>query len=144
MERNVEGNEGETGSRASNARRNGNVTDGKSSEQRATQRCRDRREFEREARDGTETGRTESRASSSRQNGNVTDGKLSEQRATKRKLDRREVERVVRDGTETGRAGSRAKNAQRNETGRWGKNGREIMSERTMLADHSKNSTKQP
>ena len=54
------------------------------------------------------------------------------------KRDGREVEQAVRDGTETGPAGSRAKNAQRNETGRWGKNGREMMSERTMLADHSK------
>ena len=46
--------------------------------------------------------------------------------------------RAVRDGTETVRTGSRAKNAQRNATGRWGKNGREMRLERTMLADHSK------
>ena len=50
----------------------------------------------------------------------------SEKRPTQRKRDRREVERAVRDGMETGRAGSRAKNAQRNETGRWGKNRREM------------------
>ena len=47
----------DTGSRARNARRNGNVTDGKSDEQRATQRERNRREVERAVRDGTETGR---------------------------------------------------------------------------------------
>ena len=35
---NEAGDERQTGSRASNARRNGNVTDGKSSEQRARQR----------------------------------------------------------------------------------------------------------
>ena len=74
----------------------------------------------------------------------MTDGKSGEPRATKRKLDGWEVERAVRDRTETGRTGSRAKNAQRNETGRWGKNGREIKSVRTRLADHSKNSNKQP
>ena len=38
-------------------RRNGDVTDGKSSEQRATQRKRDIREVERAVRDGTEMGR---------------------------------------------------------------------------------------
>ena len=49
----------------------------------------------------------------------------------------------MRDGAETGRAGKRAKNAQqRNGTVR--KNGREMKSGRPMLADHSKNSTKQP
>ena len=54
---NAEGDNGHTGSRASNARRNGDVTDGKSSEQRATRRKRDRQEVERAVRDGTETGR---------------------------------------------------------------------------------------
>ena len=47
----------DTGGRARNAQRNGNVTDGKSDEQRATQRERNRREVERAVRDGTETGR---------------------------------------------------------------------------------------
>ena len=79
-------------------------------------------------------GHTGSRASNARRNGDVTDGKLSEQRATQRKRDRREVERAVRDGTETGRAGKQAKNAH-HETE---KNRREMRSERTMLADHSK------
>ena len=84
-----------------------------------------------------------SRASNVRRNGNVTNGKSKEQRASNWKRDRREVEREVRDEKETGRTGSRAKNAQRNETGRWGKNRRKMRSERTTLADHSKNSTKQ-
>ena len=47
----------DTGCRARNAQRNRNVTDGKSDEQRATQRERNRREVERAVRDGTETGR---------------------------------------------------------------------------------------
>ena len=50
------------GNRASNARRNGDVTDGKSSDQRATQWKRDRQEVERAVRDGTETGRAGKRA----------------------------------------------------------------------------------
>ena len=58
---NAEGDKGHTGSRAGNARRNGNVTDVKLGEQRATQRKQDRREVERAVRDGTETGRTGSR-----------------------------------------------------------------------------------
>ena len=47
---NAEGDKRHTGSR------NGDVTDGKSSDQRAKQRKRDRREVERAVRDGTETG----------------------------------------------------------------------------------------
>ena len=90
-------------------------------------------------------GHTGSQASNAPRNGKLTDEKSSEQRATRRKRDRREVERAVRDRTATGCAGSRAKHAQRNETGRWGKTGGgEMRSERTMLADNSKNSTKQP
>ena len=54
---NAEGSKGRTGSRASNARRNGDVTDRKLSKQRATRRKRDRREVERAVRDGTEMGR---------------------------------------------------------------------------------------
>ena len=88
-------------------------------------------------------GHTGSRASNARRNGDVTDGKSSEQRATQRTRDRREVERAVRDGAETGRAGKRRKNAQQR-TGTVRKNGREMRSGRPMLADHSKNSTKQP
>ena len=68
----------------------------------------------------------------------MIDGKSGEQRKTQQKRDRREFERAVRDETETGRAGSQAKKAQRNDTGPWEKNGREMMSEGTMLADHSK------
>ena len=85
----------------------------KSSEQRATKRRRYGREVERATRDVTETGQTRSRASSARRNGNGTCGKASEKRATQR------------DGTV-------------------GTNGREMKTERTMLADHSENSTKQP
>ena len=59
-------------SRAVNARRNRNVTDGMSSEQRATQRKRDRREVERAVREGTETKRTASRARNARRNKNGT------------------------------------------------------------------------
>ena len=70
----------------------------------------------------TETGQTRSRASNARQNGNGTDEKSSEQCATKRK-------RYVWENKRTGTVG---------------KNGREMSSERTMLADHSKNSSKQP
>ena len=87
-------------------------------------------------------GHTGSRARNARRNGNVTDGKSGEQRATQRERNRQAVERTVRDGTETGRAGKLVKNAQRN--GTVGKNRREIRLERTMLADHSKNSSKQP
>ena len=105
---------------------------------------KDTREVERATRDTTETGQARSQASSARRNGNGTDEKSSEQGATQWKRDKREVKRAVRDGAETGRTGSRAKNAQRNETGRWGKNGREMRSERTVLSNHSKNSTKQP
>ena len=52
------GDKGETKSRASNARRNENVTDGKTSRQRATQRKRERREVERAVRDETEEQRS--------------------------------------------------------------------------------------
>ena len=85
---------------------------------------------------------TGSRASNARRNGDVTDGKLSEQRATQRKRDRQEIERAVRDGAETGLEGKRVKNSQQL-NGTVQKNGREMRSERTMLADHSKNSSKQ-
>ena len=47
------------------------MTDGKSGEQRATQRKRDRREVERTVHDGTETGRAGRRASNARRNGTV-------------------------------------------------------------------------
>ena len=72
---------------------------------------------------------------------------------------RTEVERATRDATETGQTRSRASSARRNgngtcrkasekratqRNGTVGKNGREMRTERTMLADHSKNSTKQP
>ena len=81
---------------------------------RSTRReAKDTREVERATRDVTETGQTRSRASSARRNGNGTSGKASEKRATQR------------DGTV-------------------GTNGREMKTERTILADHSKNSTKQP
>ena len=80
------------------------------------------REVERATRDETETLWTESRASNARRGGNGTDEKSSEQCATERKRDVRENER----------------------NGTVGKNGREMSSERTMLADHSKNSSKQP
>ena len=73
-------------------------------------------------RDETETLRTESRASNARREGNGTDEKSSEQCATERKRDVRENER----------------------NGTVGENGREMSSERTLLADHSKNSSKQP
>ena len=56
------------GSRARNARRNGNVTDGKSEEQRATQRERNRRTVERAVRDGTETGRAGKRVKNAQRN----------------------------------------------------------------------------
>ena len=89
-----------------------------------------------------ETKDTGSRASNARRNGDVTDWKSSEQRETQRKRDRREIERAVRDGAETGLVGKRVKNAQQR-NGTVQKNGREMRSERTMLADHSKNSSKQ-
>ena len=90
---------------------------------RSTRReAKDTREVERATRDETETLRTESRASNAQRDGNGTDEKLSEQCATGRKRDVRENER----------------------NGTVGKNGREMSSERTMLADHSKNSTDQP
>ena len=88
-----------------------------------------------------------------------THGESSEQRATKRRRYGREVERATRDATETGHTRSRACSARRNRNGTSGKanencatprngtvgkNGREMSPERTMLADHSKNSSKQP
>ena len=88
-------------------------THGKSSEERATKRKRDGREVGRATRDATETGQTRSRASSARRNGNGTCGKANEKHATQR-------------------------------NGTVGKNGQKMRSERTMLADHSNNSTKQP
>ena len=81
---------------------------------RSTRReAKDTREVERATRDATETGQTKSRASSARRNGNGTCGKAGEKRATQR-------------------------------NGTVGKNGREMRMERTMLADHSKNTSKQP
>ena len=87
-------------------------------------------------------------------------GALNAVRSTQRETrDTREVERVTCDETETLRTRSRASNARRNRNGTYDKaskkratkrNGtvendaREMRSERTMLADHSKNSTKQP
>ena len=44
------------------------MTDGKSDEQRATQRERDRREVERAVRDGTETGRAGKRVENALRN----------------------------------------------------------------------------
>ena len=85
-----------------------------------------------------------SRASNARQNGDVRDGKLSEQLATKRRRYGREVERATRDATGTRRTGKRAKKRATQRNGTVGKNGRELRSERTMLADHSKNTTDQP
>ena len=90
---------------------------------RSTRReAKDTREVERATRDETETLRTESRPSNAKRDGNGTDEKSSEQCATERKRDVLENER----------------------NGTVGKNGREMSSERTMLADHSKNSSKQP
>ena len=90
---------------------------------RSTRReAKDTREVERATRDETETLRTESRASNARRDGNGTDERSSEQCATERKRDVRENKR----------------------NGTVGKNGREMSSERTILADHSKNSSKQP
>ena len=90
---------------------------------RSTRReAKDTREVERATRDETETLRTEIRASNAQRDGNGTDEKSSEQCATERKRDVWENER----------------------NGTVGKNGREMSSERTMLADHSKNSSKQP
>ena len=90
---------------------------------RSTRReAKDTREVERATRDETETLRTESRACNAQRDGNGTDEKSSEQCATEWKRDVRENER----------------------NGTVGKNWREMGSERTMLADHSKNSSKQP
>ena len=90
---------------------------------RSTRReAKDTREVERATRDETETLRTESRASNARRDGNGTDEESSEQCATERKRDVRENER----------------------NGTVGRNRREMSSERTMLADHSKNSSRQP
>ena len=78
-------------------------------------------------------------------------------RSTRREA--KEVERATRDETETLRTGSRASSARRNANGMCGKaggkratqrngtvgeNGQEMRLDRTMLADHSKNSSKQP
>ena len=81
-------------------------------------------------------------------------------RSTRREAkDTREIERATRDEKETLRTGSRASNARRNgngtcekaggkratqQNGTVGNYGREMRLERTMLADHSKNSSKQP
>ena len=87
---------------------------------RSTRRAaKDTREVERATRDETETLRTESRASNAQRDGNGTNENSSEQCATERKRDVRENER----------------------NGTVGKNGREMSSERTILADHS---SKQP
>ena len=77
---------------------------------------------------------------------------LNAMRSTQRETrDTREVERATGDETETLRTRSRASNARRNGNGKnaprnatVGKDGREMRSERTMLADHGKNSTNQP
>ena len=74
-------------------------------------------------------GHTGSLASNVRRNGKMTDGKSSEQCATERKRDARQVERKTCNATKQDGAETK---------------GREMRSERTMLADHSKNSTKQP
>ena len=87
-------------------------------------------------------------------------GALNAMRSLRRETkDTREIERATRDETETLRTGSRASNARRNgngtcekvsdkrvtqRNGTVGKNGREMRLERTLLADHSKNSSKQP
>ena len=90
---------------------------------RSTRReAKDTREVERATRHETETLRTESRASNAQRDGNGTDEKSSEQCATERKRDVQENER----------------------NGTVGKNGREVSLERIMLAEHSKNSSKQP
>ena len=107
-------------------------------------KSKDTREVERATCGKTETLRTGSRASNARRNGDVTDGKLSEQRSTRRRRYGREVERTTQDATGTGRTGKRAKKRATQRNGTVGKNGREMRSERTMLADHSKNSTHQP
>ena len=88
-----------------------------------------------------------------------THEKSSEERATKRKSDGREVGRATRDAPGTEQTRSRANSARRNgngtcwkagekratqRTGTVGENGREMRSERAILADHSKNSSKQP
>ena len=90
---------------------------------RSTRReAKDTREVERATRDETKTLRTERRASNARRDGDGTDERSSEQCATERK-------RGVRENKRNGTVG---------------KNGREMSSERTMLADHSKNSSKRP
>ena len=87
-------------------------------------------------------------------------GALNAMRSTQRETRKsREVERATRDETETLRTRSRTSNLRRNGNGMYGKasekrstkrnetvgrDGREMRSERTMLADHSQNSTKQP
>ena len=88
----------------------------------------------------------------------MTHGRSSEERATKRKRDGREVGRATRDATGTAQTRSRANSARWNgngtrgkageksatqQNGMVGKNGREMRLERTMFADHSKNSSKQ-
>ena len=86
-------------------------------------------------------------------------GALNAMRSTRREAkDTRELERATRDKSETLRTRSRASSARRNgngtcgkasekratqRNGTVGKNGREGKSERTIFADHSKNSTKQ-
>ena len=85
---------------------------------------KDTREVERATRDKTETLRTGGRASNARRNRNGTDEKSSEQCSTEWKRDVQESEQKTRNTTKrdggTERAGG------------------------TMLADRSKNSTKQP
>ena len=86
-------------------------------------------------------------------------GALNAMRSTQRESgDTREVDRATRDETETLQTRSRACNARRNGNGTYGKasekratkrngtvgkDGREMRSERTMLADHINISTKQ-
>ena len=96
---------------------------------RSTRReAKDTREVERATRDETETLRTGSRASNARRDGNGTDEKSSEQCATERKRDVRESGWKTRYATK--RDGGRERAGMR--------------LGRTMLADHSKNSSKQP
>ena len=82
-------------------------------------------------------------------------GALNAMRSTRRETkDTRDVERATRDATKTRQRRSRASSARRSGNGTCGKtsekratqqngtmakNGREMRSERTMLADHSKN-----
>ena len=96
---------------------------------RSTRReAKDTREVERATRNETETLRTGSRASNARRNGYGTDKKRASS--------------ARRNGNGTCRKASEKRATQRN--GTVGKKGREMRTERTMLADHSKNSTKQP